>query len=227
MHVGLLLLLWAAGPAAAQGRPRFVNPPAMPTPRGYSHLVEVPPGQRLVYLSGQVALDSTGALVGGRDFRAQARQVFENLRAGLAAVGAGFADVVKLNFYVLDAAQVPVLREVRDQYINKAAPPASTLVEVRRLFREDILLEIEAVAAVRQPGGPSVEYFPIPGERALPFAEAVRVGDMLYLSGQLGTDSTGKLVPGGLGRRRGKRSPTSRRCWPGTVRLWIRSSSAR
>lgn len=46
---------------------------------------------------------------------------------------------------------------------------------------------------------PALEYFPVPGERPLPFAEAVRVGDMLYLSGQLGTDSTGRLVPGGIG----------------------------
>lgn len=49
------------------------------------------------------------------------------------------------------------------------------------------------------PDASSVEYFPVPGSRPLPFAEAVRVGDMLYLSGQLGTDSTGKLVPGGIG----------------------------
>jgi enamine deaminase RidA (YjgF/YER057c/UK114 family) len=121
----------------------------MPTPRGYTQLVEVPAGSRMLYLSGQVALDSTGALRGGADFRAQARQVFENLRAGLTAAGAGFADVVKLNFYVLDVKQVPILREVRDQYINLAAPPASTLVEVRRLFREDLLLEVDAIAVVK------------------------------------------------------------------------------
>ena len=48
-------------------------------------------------------------------------------------------------------------------------------------------------------GESAVEYYPVPGSRPLPFAEAVRVGDMLYLSGQLGTDSTGKLVPGGIG----------------------------
>ena len=80
---------------------------------------------------------------------AQARQVFENLRAGLAAAGSTFHDVVKLNFYVLDAGQLPVLREVRDQYVNTAAPPVSTLVEVRRLFRDDVLLEVEAVAVAK------------------------------------------------------------------------------
>jgi enamine deaminase RidA (YjgF/YER057c/UK114 family) len=145
-------LAGAVPPAAgAQGRPaapRFVNPPSMPPVRGYSQVVEVPPGQRLLFIAGQVALDSTGTLVGLGDFRAQARQVFENLRRALTAQGATFADVVKLNFYVLDVANIAALREVRDLYVNRTAPPASTLVEVRRLFRDDVLLEVEAVAAV-------------------------------------------------------------------------------
>jgi enamine deaminase RidA (YjgF/YER057c/UK114 family) len=146
--IALLGLFAAAAPAAAQSRPRFVNPPTLPTPRGYSQVVEVPAGARMLYLSGQVPLDSAGALVGSGDFRTQAHQVFKNLRAGLAAGGAGFADVVKLTYYVVDAKQVPLLREIRDKYINTAAPPASTLVEVRRLFRQDVLLEIEAVAVL-------------------------------------------------------------------------------
>jgi len=135
--------------APPRNAPRFVNPSALPTPRGYTQLVEVPAGQRLLYLSGQEAFDSAGALVGGTDFRAQVKQVFENLQAGLAAAGAGFADVVKLNYYVVNVEYVPILREVRDQYVNTAAPPASTLVEVRHLFRSDVLLEVEAIAAVR------------------------------------------------------------------------------
>ncbi len=146
-----LLLLSAAVPASAQSRPRFLNPPALPAPKGYSHVVEVPAGARLLYLSGQVPLDSTGALVGGTDFRAQAHQVFKNLRAGLAAGGASFADVVKLTFYLVDVKQLPVLREVRDEYLNTSAPPASTLVEVSGLFRDDVLLEIDAVAVVSAP----------------------------------------------------------------------------
>jgi enamine deaminase RidA (YjgF/YER057c/UK114 family) len=89
-------------------------------------------------------------LRGGADFRTQAKQVFENLRAGLAAADADFADVVKLNFYLLDVQHLPVLREVRDQYVNTAAPPASTLVQVSRLARDDFLLEVEAIAAVRE-----------------------------------------------------------------------------
>jgi enamine deaminase RidA (YjgF/YER057c/UK114 family) len=127
---------------------RFINPPTLPPTRSYSHVVEVPPGSRVLYLAGQVALDSTGRIVAPGDFRGQTVQVFENLRRALAAGGATFRDVVKLNYYVLDATQVPALREVRDRYVNTAAPPASTLVEVRRLFRDDVLLEVEAVAIV-------------------------------------------------------------------------------
>jgi enamine deaminase RidA (YjgF/YER057c/UK114 family) len=146
--LGALAALLVAAPAAAQSAPRFSNPPALPAPRGYSHVAEVPAGSRLIYLSGQVPLDSTGALVGAGDFRAQAEQVFRNLETGLAAAGAGFEDVVKLTIYLLDAGQLPALREVRDRHIRADAPPTSTLVVVRGLFRPDVLLEIEAVAAV-------------------------------------------------------------------------------
>lgn len=142
-----------AASAAAQARPdtlRFVNPPTLSVPNGYSHVVEVPAGSRLVYVAGQVPLDSAGRLIGPGDLRVQAGAVFENLRRALAAAGATFADVVKLNYYVVDASQVAVLREVRDRYIDVAAPPASTLVEVRRLFREDVLLEVEAVAVAHR-----------------------------------------------------------------------------
>jgi reactive intermediate/imine deaminase len=145
------LLLAVALPVHAQGRPRHLNPSTLPAPKGYSHVVEVPAGARLIYLSGQVPLDSTGALVGGADFRVQAHQVFKNLRAGLAAAGAGFDDVVKLTFYMVDVKQLPVLREVRDEYLDTSRPPASTLVEVSGLFRDDVLLEIEAVAIVPGP----------------------------------------------------------------------------
>jgi enamine deaminase RidA (YjgF/YER057c/UK114 family) len=110
-------------------------------------VVEVTAG-RPVYVSGQVALDPSGALVGEGDLRAQARQVFENLRVALEAVGAGFDQVVKLNLYLLDAAQLPVVREVRDQYVDVRQPPASTAVEVRRLAREEFLIEVEAVAVI-------------------------------------------------------------------------------
>jgi enamine deaminase RidA (YjgF/YER057c/UK114 family) len=134
-----------ASPMDAPATARFINPETMHHPTGYTHVVEVVAG-RPVYISGQVALDSTGALVGPGDIRAQARQVFDNLRAALQAVGATFEQVVKLNYYLVDATQMPVVREVRDAYLNPERLPASTAVEVRRLVRDDLLLEIEAVA---------------------------------------------------------------------------------
>ena len=126
---------------------RFINPPTMGTPPGYTHVVEVT-GGRTVYIAGQVAIDQAGNIVGRGDFREQAQQVFENLKAALAAVGADFTNVVKLNIYVLDMAHLLTLREVRDRYVNTQHPPASTAVEVRRLARPELLLEIEAVASL-------------------------------------------------------------------------------
>jgi enamine deaminase RidA (YjgF/YER057c/UK114 family) len=125
---------------------RFLNPPTMAAPSGYTHVVTVT-NARMIYISGQVALDPAGSLVGPGDFPSQARQVFENIAAALAAVGAGFADVIKLNLYLLDMAHLPLLREVRDAYIDPQRPPASTVVQVVRLAREGFVLEVEAVAA--------------------------------------------------------------------------------
>jgi reactive intermediate/imine deaminase len=125
----------------------FINPEAMHHPAGYTHVVEVTAG-RLVYIAGQVALDPSGAIVGPGDIGAQARQVFDNLRAALQAVGAGFEHVVKLTYYLVDATQLPVVREVRDQYLNTQQPPASTAVEVRRLVQDELLIEVEAVAVI-------------------------------------------------------------------------------
>ena len=119
----------------------FINPETMHHPAGYTHVVEVTAG-RPVYI------DPTGALVGPGDIRAQARQVFNNLQAALQAVGAGFEQLVKLTYYLVDATQLPVVREVRDRYVNTRQPPASTAVEVRRLVRDDLLIEVEAIAVI-------------------------------------------------------------------------------
>jgi enamine deaminase RidA (YjgF/YER057c/UK114 family) len=136
-----------ASSAHAPSTARFINPETIHRPTGYTHVVEVVAG-RPVYISGQVALDSTGSLVGAGDIGAQARQVFENLGAALEAVKASFDQVVKLNYYVVDATQMAVIREVRDEYIDPERPPASTAVEVRRLVRDDLLIEVEAVAVI-------------------------------------------------------------------------------
>jgi len=124
---------------------RFINR----APVGYSHVVEVK-GGRTLYISGQLALDKDGSLVGRGDFRAQVKQVFENLKARLEEGGASFKDVVKLNYYLTDASGVQTVRDVRNNYINTETPPASTLVVVKQLVREEYLIEVEAIAVVSE-----------------------------------------------------------------------------
>jgi enamine deaminase RidA (YjgF/YER057c/UK114 family) len=124
----------------------FIAPESLPA-AGYTPVVTVT-GGKTIYLSGQIALDAQRNLVGRGDFRAQAQQVFENLKTALAAAGADFSHVVRFNIYVLDRANLPILREVRDQYVNTANPPASTLVIVSGLFQEEFLLEIDAIACL-------------------------------------------------------------------------------
>lgn len=126
---------------------RFINPPEMAKPPGYTHVVEVTCG-RTVFISGQVAQDANGNVVGVGDFHAQTERVFENLRAALAAVGGTFADVVKMTIFVTNMDHLPVLRAVRDRYVNTAQPPASTAVMVSRLAHPDWMIEIEAVAVL-------------------------------------------------------------------------------
>src|SRR5436189_1548972 len=97
---------------------RYLNPEALSVPPGYTHVVEVR-GGRTVYISGQVSLDKAGNLVGVGDFAAQTTQVFENLKAALASVGATFDHVVKNNMYVTDMSNIQTLREIRVKYYGK------------------------------------------------------------------------------------------------------------
>ena len=125
---------------------RFLSPESLPAPFGYSHVVDAP-ASRVIYISGQVPLDAEGHLVGEGDFEAQVRQVFDNLTAALEAADASWADVVKLNYFLRDVGQIASVRAIRDEYVDTEHPPASTLVEVSGLFRDDVMIEIEAVAA--------------------------------------------------------------------------------
>ena len=138
----------AAGSAQAQGRAdvRHSNPPGMSSPPTYSHVVEVNGPHRTVYLAGQTGADANGKVAEG--FRAQAVQVFENIKTALASVGGGFDNVVKLTSYLTNIdANAPAYREVRASYFaNKAALPASTLLQVPRLASAAYLLEVEVVA---------------------------------------------------------------------------------
>lgn len=147
-HSARALLPFAAMSAGADPKPavQYLDPDTLPAPNGYSH-VAVVRGGRTLYVSGQIAMDRAGQIVGKDDLRAQTRQVFENLKAALAAGGATLDDVVKITTFLRDASQVATVREVRASYFTKHHP-ASTLVEVSRLVRPELLIEIEAVAVV-------------------------------------------------------------------------------
>ena len=126
---------------------QLLIPDTMPKSVGYSQLA-VAAGGTVVFIAGQVALDKSGSVVGKDDFKVQIQQVFENLKAAVEAAGGSFNDVVKLNSYFLDLSHLPDFREVRDEYINVKNPPASTAIQVPRLFRPEFLIEVEAVAVV-------------------------------------------------------------------------------
>jgi enamine deaminase RidA (YjgF/YER057c/UK114 family) len=135
---------------AASTNLRFINPSTISKPPGYTHVIETTGPGRTVYIAGQLGLTLDGKLAGGEgDFRAQAKQAFENLKNALAAVGAGFEHVVKLNNYLTDIrAHLPIYREVRDGYVSAANPPASTTVGVGNLAIPGALYEVEAVAVL-------------------------------------------------------------------------------
>ena len=121
----------------------LLNPEGLPIPIShYSNGVKV---GNTVYVSGQVALDGDGRLVGPGDVVAQTRQVLENIRRVLAAGGATLGDVVKVTVYLANVDDRPRVNEVRQAYFG-ANRPASTMVEVSRLIDPDLLVEIEAEA---------------------------------------------------------------------------------
>lgn len=125
----------------------FLNPDALATPSGFSHVAVCGPG-RMVFISGQVAYDRSGAIVGAGDIGAQTRQVLLNLSAALEAAGARFEHVVKLTFFVrgLDDDAIRQIRSVRRDFLSADHPPASTMVGVAALAKPELLLEVEAVA---------------------------------------------------------------------------------
>src|ERR1051325_1907737 len=123
---------------------QYLNPSTLSPPTGYTHIVEVTRG-KTVYISGQVSLDKSGNIVGKGDFVAQTMQVFENLKAALAAGGATFENDVKVTMFVTDMANIATLRTIRLKYWG-TNPPASTLVQIGKLALEDFMIEIEAIA---------------------------------------------------------------------------------
>lgn len=128
---------------------RYLNPPALERPPGYSHVVEVR-GSRLIFISGQAGVDANGTVVGGDDLEEQAEQAFQNLSIALESVGCTASNLVKLTVFVRDMGRLADYRRARDRFFKSVSPPvapAVTLVEVSRLYAAELLIEIEAIAA--------------------------------------------------------------------------------
>jgi enamine deaminase RidA (YjgF/YER057c/UK114 family) len=149
MKILAFLAVVLSGSTLLSAQTQFLKPEGVAPGTGYTHVVVTGPG-KLVFISGQVARDKQGNLVGKGDLKAQTVQVFENIKAALASAGASFNDVVKINWYIRDYKQenLAALREVRNLYVNKDNPPASTLIGVAALAQDDYLIEVEAVAAL-------------------------------------------------------------------------------
>lgn len=103
---------------------------------------------KLLFISGQVAFDDRGQVVGPGDIVAQAERIFENLGAVLRASGSDFDSVIKTNYFITDVSLFPKVAELRPRYFSHPFP-ASTMVEVKGLVHPDLLLEVEAIATTR------------------------------------------------------------------------------
>jgi enamine deaminase RidA (YjgF/YER057c/UK114 family) len=129
---------------------RLTSVPDVAPGPGFAHAVTFT--GKLAFVSGQVALDGDGQLVGPGDLAAQTAQALRNLHRILGSLGADWPDVVRFGWYVLDAGSVQVIRDVRDEFIRDALGgrpnPASTLVQVGALFRPEFLVEVDAFVAV-------------------------------------------------------------------------------
>jgi 2-iminobutanoate/2-iminopropanoate deaminase len=133
-------------------KPRRWNPDVVAPPLGrYSHLAEVPAGHRLVFVAGQLGVESDGTLA-GPGAEAQAGRIFANIEALLAAEGAGPEHLVKLLSLVADTEHLAGFRAAQAEAFAKWFPggdfPAQTLAVVAGLARPEFVAEVEAVAAV-------------------------------------------------------------------------------
>jgi enamine deaminase RidA (YjgF/YER057c/UK114 family) len=123
---------------------KFHSPASLPATKGYSHIAEAT-GSRIVHIAGQLPLDPERNLVGD-DFAGQVRQAFANLGLALEAADVTWSDVVKLTIFVTEIDGLSDLRAIRDEHVDTAHPPTSTLVQVVGLAAPGACVEIEAVA---------------------------------------------------------------------------------
>jgi len=119
------------------------------TKNGYAEYVVVELGlTKMVIISGQLSLDEKGKVIGQNDFEKQVDQIFLRLSAILHVQGGCMHHIVKLNSYLTEIKNLPLLKKVRDKYVNIQNPPASTTVEIKGLFRPEFLIEVEATAII-------------------------------------------------------------------------------
>ncbi len=128
---------------------KFKNAPSVWSPKGYSHAAIIDLGNsQMMIISGQIPFDMNGNLVGKSDLGKQAEQVFLNMKSVLAQSGGTIDNLVKITTYITDISQLSAFRDVRNKFINLNQPPTSTLVQVSKLFRDDVLIEIDAMAII-------------------------------------------------------------------------------
>jgi len=129
---------------------KYINPDTLLKPRGYTHIVTITGPAKMIFISGQVAIDKEGKLVGPGDLKTQIRQASANLKAALEAAGATPADIVKTNTYIVNYKQsdYSAMREARGELFPDGEPPASTLIGVTSLAVDGLMVEMEAIAAV-------------------------------------------------------------------------------
>lgn len=138
----------ATSPSAAPEL-AFINPPGLANFGTFSQ-VATARGGKTIHISGQVAWNAEGKVVGPGDLTVQTVQVFENLKVALAAAGAGFGDIVKLVTYVVDLQPQDrgIISQIRNRYLDPTRLPASTMIGVSALVMPELRIEVEAVAVV-------------------------------------------------------------------------------
>ena len=134
-----------SGLAQEQAKMKLAPPQVFQPPFPYS-LGIVAQGKRIVYVAGQVALNEKGELVGKDDPEAQARQVFTNMKAVLAAAGAKMDDVVKITMIIKNGADFPKIGGVRKDFFKEPYPACTAFIA--SLLNPDWLVEVEAVAVI-------------------------------------------------------------------------------
>jgi enamine deaminase RidA (YjgF/YER057c/UK114 family) len=126
---------------------QIVNPATIHPPAGYSHIVHAT-GSRLAFVAGQVALDSSFAVVGEGDLAAQTRQVMANLNHALEELGAGWNDVVKSTVYTTLPHEYETIGAAMAEALGGAEPPAQVIAGVTGLALPALLIEIELVVSL-------------------------------------------------------------------------------